>query len=143
MPPPGICQGRPFGYFVRDVTDCRAYFLCTNGAPQRDFCRTVGTNFDEPSQRCVWPADSNCFRCPPANPFVDVEVSNQCSQFIRCIDDRPTQMQCAAGLQFDPEAGTCNEPWRMTCSSSIPLQCSARDSPDYRPFARNPNDCSQ
>lgn len=141
--PPGICQGRPFGYFVRDVTDCRAYFLCTNAAPRRDYCLPSGTNFDEATQRCVWPEDSNCFKCPPLSPFVDVEVSNHCNQFVRCLDDRPTQMQCGAGLVFDPEAGTCNQAANVLCTANLPLQCPARDNPNNRVFSRNPNDCAQ
>lgn len=132
-----ICTGHEDQDYVRDVTDCRRYFVCNNGQPHFLTCHS-GFLFDHIQRRCRNQAQvTNCFQCPPGNYFIDMPFDYNCIQFVRCFVGVPEHRTCAAGLLFDPQYRTCNFEQDVTCS------CPVEDIPGRPLFFRDPDDCSR
>lgn len=140
--PPFVCRGRPDGFFVRDVTQCNAFFHCdAQGVPTHGHCDDPFL-FDETSQRCDWECNVDCFTCPN-DSFAELEVSGSCSQFIRCVQGHPEHLECAPGLFFDPLISTCNHQQLVDCNDDVPnFVCPPVDDPNNRVFFRDPVNCA-
>lgn len=132
-----ICTGHEDLDFVRDVTDCRRFFICNNGVPNPIHCDT-GFLFDHIQRRCQKQAQvTNCFQCPPNEYFIDMPFDYNCIQFVRCFVGVPEHRTCGGGLLFDPQYRTCNFEKNVTCS------CPVEDIPGQPMFFRDPDDCSR
>ena len=133
-----ICTGLISGTFVRDVQNCSNYFDCFNGVPVPMEC-AKGKLFNQSTRSCEASESVDCFKCPANVIFVDMPVTNECQQFVRCFNKKPEQLTCADTLYFDSKTNTCNLQNSTTCEFKVVC-------PSYsdRPiFTRNPTQCSK
>ena len=120
-----ICPGGKDGLYAHP-TQCDRYFECINKKVRRRLCAD-GLVFDpdrvkksehpcnqihntkdkcrgRPDLQRPTPGDANCPRQNGVYPSPDV---TECDRFFSCLKGKSSSQQCADGLHFDPEIGTC------------------------------------
>lgn len=113
-----VCSGRPHNTLVRNTDDCSSYYHCFNGNPILSSCQH-GELFDHLTRQCELASRVDCFQCPTDVAFVDLHVSNECNQFIRCFNNASQQLTCAEGLYFDRELQMCNLKKHVSCPFEV------------------------
>eukprot|EP00095_Tigriopus_kingsejongensis_P001305 snap_masked-scaffold967_size75526-processed-gene-0.2 protein:Tk01305 transcript:snap_masked-scaffold967_size75526-processed-gene-0.2-mRNA-1 annotation:"hypothetical protein AaeL_AAEL009580" len=134
---------QPEGSFPHPV-QCDRYFQCSGGDPARRLCPD-GLVFDpdkagsaedpcdhiqntkhkcqgRPELQRPKPGDGNC---PRQNGVYPSPIESECDRFYSCLNGVGSSQQCAEGLHFDPEIGTCvwaRESTRKGCLSNSERQ---------------------
>lgn len=130
-----ICKKHQNHDRIQDYSDCTKYFECLDGEPKPHTCRKL-EQFDPILRECT-SKPIECFKCPSDTFFVDLPVDHECSQFIRCINGKPTHHICDTDLLFDPIRRQCNIRTEVVCP------CPAIDIPGIPLFVRDWNNCGR
>ncbi|CAH0722407.1 unnamed protein product, partial [Brenthis ino] len=106
--------------------NCDSYIQCRENEPSNMICPD-GLNFNPaavfPEYPCSYPMDVPCngrTRAQPPQPtancphqygyFPSPVKSEDCSQYIMCIDGIAVNMNCPTGLAFNPDVAQCDWP---------------------------------
>lgn len=95
--------------------------------------------FNHITRQCDTPSNVDCFSCPKDVKFIDVPVSNECRQFVRCFNNQTEQLTCADGLAFDISFKMCN--WRTYVTCFFEVQCPKITQNPI--FIRDRNNCAK
>lgn len=142
-PARNVCSNRQVGTFVRDVRDCRGYFVCANNGEAQSGQCPHPYMFDEANQKCNFATLVNCFACPPDQVFVNLKVANTCNEYVRCVHNLPEHRICPSDLLFDQSIGQCNLPEEVPCTPDAVSVCPAQADPQNPVFIRDPEDCTK
>lgn len=133
-----VCTGHSEGTFVQNTQNCSTYYHCFSGNPILTQC-PVGQRFNNPIRKCDRADRVDCFECPADVPFLDIPLSNECSQFIRCHNGVSEQLTCSVGLAFDPAYRMCNIEDDVLCHFEV--TCPRYD--DHLIFFRDRDTCDK
>lgn len=95
---------------------CTDYRLCINGNSMEREC-APGTLFDWRSSQCARAETVSCdyLRCPLTGTKV-VADPQSCYHYLVCVEgEELARRQCADGLRFDPELGSCSRSENVIC----------------------------
>ncbi|CAH1100093.1 unnamed protein product [Psylliodes chrysocephalus] len=110
--------GKGTGFFP-DPDQCDIYYVCAKGQFEERLCPD-GLVFDDRDpnfERCEVPANVDCGDrlalqeaksspgCPRANGFY--RHPKDCTKFHNCVDGKPKELNCPAGLVYDERSSTC------------------------------------
>lgn len=108
-----ICNRHQNHDRIPDYTDCTKYFECLDGQHKHRACRKL-EKFDTVLRKCS-SEPVECFKCPSNPIWVDLPIDLECSQFIRCMNGKPTHHLCESDLLFDPIRRQCNNKKDVVC----------------------------
>ncbi|XP_050498238.1 protein obstructor-E-like [Diabrotica virgifera virgifera] len=105
--------------FFPDLDQCDLYYVCSRGQYEQRLCPD-GLVFDDKDpnfERCETPANVDCTDrpvlqqakpspgCPRQNGFY--RHPKDCTKFHSCVDGKPKELNCPAGLVYDEEKSIC------------------------------------
>ncbi|XP_056648581.1 protein obstructor-E-like [Diorhabda sublineata] len=105
--------------FFPDPEECDVYYKCSRGIYEQKLCPD-GLVFDDKDpnfERCEVPANVNCDDrpilqqakpspgCPRQNGFY--RHPTDCTKFYNCVEGKPKELNCPAGLVFDEVKSIC------------------------------------
>ncbi|XP_062128037.1 probable chitinase 10 [Drosophila sulfurigaster albostrigata] len=113
------CPAQGLSTFCYDRT-CTKYVMCFGGTPVIREC-SDGLQYNAQIDRCDFPqyvdcVDNLCVRNNNANAIVYIASKARCNKYYVCLDGQPINQTCASGLQYNPEAQSCDFPSRVNCT---------------------------
>lgn len=105
--------------YVVDPKNCRGWYQCNGATTVKNGNCDSGLVFDQPTQYCVYPSQSNCQAtydfCDVAKydmPFKD-EVN--CHKYFTCNAKGLQENTCDTGKYYDVDAGACIPKAQVDC----------------------------
>lgn len=102
------------GVFMADLTDCKSYYVCSNGNLLRGTC-PAGFLFNEVGQLCDFPQNVRCTSCDEKKGIYTQSIKDDCEQYLMCFNGIPIVQTCAKGLAYNPEIRACDLADNVKC----------------------------
>ncbi|XP_037812804.1 uncharacterized protein LOC119604318, partial [Lucilia sericata] len=107
-----ICENVADHIFLQDIDDCRKYFVCIDGQPKAQECRS-GLYFDASRQACI-ASQHVCLKCP-SRQLLNLPLVKTCNKYISCYYGQATLRKCEANHQFNVKTGKCDWAKNVDC----------------------------
>lgn len=145
------CDGVTNFNFIASPASCGNYYQCIDGNAFLLSCPS-NRHFNEERQTCLTLEEANCVAqrndlvsCDGVDNGWFLRHPTSCSTYFQCINGSPALVACPRGLYFDERIQSCNYPFYVDCSytlpteeppaSTVPAEPSCLDRPDFTQIA--------